>query len=126
MIYTSYFANIKNLEENDLIPIAICGGIPEGYHGRWYKKVAPSWSIYSEYKDSGDSDRYTKRFLSEILAKRNPQQVYQDLYNLADETSNFAMICYEKPGDFCHRHLVAEWLTKAGISCQEWIDPLKF
>ena len=23
---------------------------------------------------------------------------------------DFALVCYEKPGDHCHRHLVAEWL----------------
>lgn len=120
MIYTSYFRNIKKLESDGIIPIAICGGIPEGYKGRWYKKVAPSWSIYSEYKDSGDSKRYTERFLKEILAKRNVEQVFQDLYNLADETSNFAMICYEKPGDFCHRHLVADWFRDYGIECKEY------
>ena len=31
-----------------------------------------------------------------------------------------ALICYEKPTDFCHRHLVADWLNKNGIECEEW------
>lgn len=32
---------------------------------------------------------------------------------------DIALICYEKPTDFCHRHLVAEWLTTNGIKCDE-------
>ena len=25
---------------------------------------------------------------------------------------DIALVCYEKPGDFCHRHLVADWLNE--------------
>lgn len=120
MIFTSYFENLKELDQNGLIPIAICGGIPDYYHGLWYKKLAPSWSIYSQYKETGQCDVYIKRYTSEILSRLNPEQVYQDLYNLADESSNFVMMCYEKPDEFCHRHLVSNWFTEHGICCQEW------
>lgn len=126
MIYTSYFPKVNKLVENGLIPIAICGGIPEGYIWRWYRKLAPSWSIYSEYKEFGDIEKYTKRYNEEILSKLNPEQVFQDLYNLADESVNFAMLCYEKPTDFCHRHLVADWFTKYGFTCKEWKDFSEF
>lgn len=30
------------------------------------------------------------------------------------------LICYEKPSDFCHRHLVADWLNKNGVKCKEY------
>lgn len=33
---------------------------------------------------------------------------------------HIALVCYEKPTDFCHRHLVAEWLCKNGFECHEW------
>jgi hypothetical protein len=29
-------------------------------------------------------------------------------------------MCYEKPGSFCHRHLVAEWLRENGFDCREY------
>lgn len=35
---------------------------------------------------------------------------------------HIALICYEKPSDFCHRHLVADWLNKNGIPCEEWVN----
>ena len=34
------------------------------------------------------------------------------------------LICYEKPGDFCHRHRVAEWLNNSIpdlVDCREYI-----
>lgn len=126
MLYTSYFSQIKRLDENNLVPIAICGGLPDGYHGLWYPQLAPSWSIYSEWISKHDPVRYRQRFFDEILSKRNSEQVYHDLYTLNGESFDFAMICYEKPCNFCHRHLVSEWLTNNGIPCQEWVDPLTF
>lgn len=54
MIYTTYFAQLRNLPES-IIPVSICG-------------KAPSW--------------------------------------------------YD---DFCHRHLVAQWLRANGFSCTEWM-----
>lgn len=32
---------------------------------------------------------------------------------------DIALICYEKPSDFCHRHLVAQWLRDNGFGCSE-------
>ena len=32
--------------------------------------------------------------------------------------------CYEKPSDFCHRHLVADWLNKNGVECKELEDEI--
>lgn len=40
MIYTSYFANVKNLSDN-LYPIAICGRSPNGWAYPEYKRLAP-------------------------------------------------------------------------------------
>ena len=34
---------------------------------------------------------------------------------------HLVLLCYEKPTDFCHRHLFAEWLSqKAGIKIEEF------
>ena len=29
------------------------------------------------------------------------------------------LLCYEKPGDFCHRYLVNNFLMENNIACQE-------
>jgi uncharacterized protein (DUF488 family) len=48
-------------------------------------------------------------------------QVIEDLQKIANtkDTDKIILLCYEKPGDFCHRHLVADWLTKNGLKTIE-------
>lgn len=57
MIYTSYFANVKSLP-SEVIPIAICGGVPEWWCGLQYRKLAPKREFFNEWKSSGDNDYY--------------------------------------------------------------------
>jgi len=99
---TSYFAK-SGTHKN---AVAISAKVPEFYKGKRYTKLAPSWSIYSEWKESGDDERYTRRYNEEILGKLNPHEVYCDLGPEA------ILICYESSEKFCHRHLVAKWLMK--------------
>lgn len=129
-IYTSYFANIKNIDTEKYMPIGIAGKSPEGWKFPEYKKLAPSWSIWSEWHDAmefakGAPDaailedeackEYTKRFVGEILANREPETVLGDISKLADGKIP-VLCCYEKPGEFCHRHIVADWLTENTIA----------
>lgn len=49
MIYTSYFAQLKNFPK-DFVPISICGKAPDWYQGLQYKKLAPKWEFFQEWK----------------------------------------------------------------------------
>ena len=124
MIYTSYFAKLKSLPEN-IIPISICGKAPDWYKGLQYKKLAPKYNFFMEWKKNHDNDYYIKCFSEQVLDKLTALTVMTDLINLVNSTEDhigkeIALICYEKPSDFCHRHLVAEWLNSNGIQCKEW------
>ena len=122
MIYTSYFGKLKSLPKN-IVPVAICGSLPEWYHRGWYKKLAPTWEIWKHWDENHDEVRYRETYFSTVLAKLNQDTVVEELnefirnYPLGTE---IALICYEKPEDFCHRHLVAEWLQEAGYQVQEY------
>ena len=119
MIYTSYFAKIKELEKNDITPISICGKSPAWYKGLQYKKLAPKYDFFMKWKENHDNDYYIKCFNEQVLSKLDPMRVYNELCALAD-SSKIALICYEKPSDFCHRHLVADWLAERGFDIEEW------
>lgn len=128
-MYTGYFAKLKTYEQNDLIPVAICGGIPTWYKGLWYKKLAPKWAFFNEWKNGtehkGDNDYYIQHFNDEVLKNKTCRQVLADLQKLTGVKNDFSkiiLLCYEKPGDFCHRHLVADWLTKNGVNCIEFLS----
>lgn len=108
-IYTTYYAVLKKLPE-DVVPISIAGRKPEGVDIIEYKKLSPSWSILSELKYKGGTiENYIERFRKEILGKLNKEEVLKELEELSGGR-DIALCCYEKPGDFCHRYLVEEWL----------------
>ena len=50
----------------------------------------------------------------------DPVKVLEDLGG-----DNFVMLCWEKPGEFCHRTLVGKWLEAAGADVQEFMPGLK-
>lgn len=53
-------------------------------------------------------------FTLQVLVDLDPQQVYKDLKAMS-KGKDVALVCYETPQKFCHRHLVAKWLEDAGL-----------
>lgn len=123
MIYTSYFAKLKSLPDN-IVPIAICAKVPNWYKGLQYKKLTPKYDFFMEWKETHDNNYYIKCFNEQVLEKLNATDVILDFsrlsygYNIGEK--DICLLCYEKPSDFCHRHLVAEWLRENGFRCEEW------
>lgn len=117
---TSYYANLQNIK----YPISIAGKAPDSYHGPEYKVLAPKWSFFSQWKygdHKGDNDYYIENFNKLVLGTLDPQKVLKDLQSFYPNVplNEITLICYEKPGDFCHRHLVAYWLTMNGEETTE-------
>lgn len=107
---TSYFAKYKG--ENG---VCIAGGVPSWFKSRVYKKLAPKYWFFKKWKDGEfTNEDYIKYYYKEVLDKLDAKQVYKELGEDA------VLLCYENPNDFCHRHLVAEWLEKElGIEVKE-------
>ena len=122
MIYTSYFAKLKDLPDN-IIPISICDKAPNWYKGLHYKKLAPKYDFFMKWKETHDNDYYIKCYNEQVLNKLDVINVVRDLICIVPEDTTgeyICLVCYEKPGDFCHRHLVADWLSKNGFECKEF------
>lgn len=118
MFFTSYFGNIRNIPDC-LVPISISGKAPEWYKGLEFKKFAPSWDIFSDWKyNHHDNNIYTMRFGKERLAILNPDETIFEILQLT-KGKDACFLCYERPGEFCHRHLVADWLTKNQCTTME-------
>lgn len=115
-IYTTYFANLKKLPKN-IVPIAISLSKPIPMTS--YEKLYPTWNILNAYKNGGDEEKYIKEYTVIVLNRLNPNAVYEDLKRLSNG-NDVALVCYERPEKFCHRHLVAEWMTANGYSVSEW------
>lgn len=108
---TSYYAKCGRHQN----AISIAGKAPFWYTGREYKKLAPLYSFFKKYKEDGDEEYYTEQFFKEVLDKLDPQKVFDEL------GSEAILLCYEVPGKFCHRRLVAQWLSdKLNIEIPEY------
>lgn len=124
MIYTSYFAQMRNFPVN-VTPVAICLGIPSWYKGLTYGKVALDRKILDAWKARQNKALYETYFKKEILGRLTVEGFIADIEELVgkkvaeSKTEHVALLCYEKPGDFCHRHLVAEW-----ANLTEWEKPI--
>lgn len=86
-----------------------------------------------EWKKTHDNNYYVEHFNKEVLDTLNAGTVVEELYRITGNLAlnpllfndrslipDIALICYEKPSDFCHRHLVADWLNRNGFECKEW------
>ncbi len=125
-MYTGYFARLKAYEAAGLIPLSICGKAPDWYQGMQYKKYAPKWSFFNEWKNGtehrGDNNYYIEHFNSEVLANLNFETEKAELEKLSNnQLDKIILLCYEKPQDFCHRHLMADWFNQNGLECKEYI-----
>ena len=99
---TSYFG--KSGQHSRAVSIA--GRSPKDFEGREYKKLAPEYWFFKKYKLDGDAEFYTQQYQAEVLDQLDAKEVLRDLGEDA------VLLCWEKPGEFCHRHLVAKWLKE--------------
>lgn len=106
ILYTSSY----EINGNHPKAVSISGEVPEGFTGKTYRKLAPKRYFYDKYIEDGDIDAYSKEFYEKVLTNLDPYKVLNDLEDQS------IMLCYEPFGEFCHRHLVAEWLEASGLA----------
>ncbi len=119
-IYTSCFFDKQRYK--DMVPVSIALYSPKGFNGCRISKLAPTEDILNEYRRGRDEELYTKRYKEEILAKINCANAIANLTEYVESrfpNKDVVFLCYEKKGDFCHRHLVADWLKENGYECTE-------
>lgn len=109
-IYTSYFANLKNLEKDDIVPIGICCYPPKWFKGPNLRAIAPSPDILEKCKSS--HAEYEKRYRTEVLSLFKDANILLERISFISGGKDAALCCYEKPSDFCHRHILAKWLEE--------------
>lgn len=120
-IYTSYFAKLRHIPDT-IVPIAICRSTPSWWTGLNYKDLSPSYDILNEYKKLQDQTLYTARFNDEVVKYLDFNKIYKDLENLS-ECKDVVLLCYEKPTDFCHRHIIAKYFRQHGYDTEEFKIP---
>lgn len=118
MIYTSYYGRIKRIP-SDGFCVSIARFKPDWYNGYECTALAPSSDLLNRYKNGETSkEEYVKEF-NKYLNTKNPVAFTNMVLNMSKGKDVF-LLCYERPVEFCHRHLVRDWLNNAGIRCEEF------
>ena len=117
MIHTSYYARLKDVPSG-VVPVAVSCVVPEWYTGLTYQAIAPSSNLVRWYKEGKYSEEdFTKGYKQKLKAIDQDEFV-EKLIDLTG-SEDIVLLCYEKSYDFCHRHIIAEWLNDAGYECEE-------
>ena len=107
MIFTSNFKIAGRLPQ----AVAISRGIPRGWQGRRCKALAPPRDLIKIM----EPERFIPLYRAQVLDKLDPMKVIRDLGG-----DNFIFLCWEPPGEFCHRRVVAAWMRKqTGVLIEE-------
>jgi len=102
---TSYFMNRAAAADPNAVSIARW---PPRWWGsrRRYIALAPSADLLKRSKAGLPWPSYVADYQKDVLAKLDPAKIYAEL-------ANAILLCWEAPGEDCHRRLVAEWLEKS-------------
>ena len=66
--------------------------------------------------------QYKERYIAELDSHKDiVQMVFETLNKIVGENQDLILLCYEKPSDFCHRHILAEYLyDKFNLEVEEY------
>lgn len=117
-IYTSYFGNAKALAKACVKIVSIACWQPRYLSVPVVMSdVAPTPWMVKKASHQQYLDAYRQ-----ILSRLDPYEFIERLERTCGG-SDVALCCYEKPDDFCHRHLLAQYLSQhTGIEIKEFVS----
>ena len=78
-------------------------------------KLAPTAELLQKHKSNSiTNEEYTSVYHNQLLKLENDGYItkfVKALSTLQEFKGDVVLLCYEKKGDFCHRHLLAEYLN---------------
>lgn len=112
-VYTSYFSNRRNFPDNFEV-FSIVQYAPKWSKYRNIKDFAPSATLLRDYKRGDVTDKeYTIRYMLE-MSRIDIESILKSI-----KSDNVIFVCYEKPNEFCHRHILRNILKRYGINAME-------
>lgn len=95
--------------------VAICLYPPIDWSGLRFPALEPERDIFFAIKNGQLTQKeYEKLYIQNTLLKLSPTNIYNMF-------SNNVLLCWEDPGEFCHRRIVAKWIEESiGVEVPEW------
>ena len=112
--YTSYFGNIKRIREQHPDYILVSISLSEKLSKDTTfseKRFSPELSVLQEYKRTNNAKKCVEDFNLK-LQNLNIDNIIKEIAKKYGANKNYVLLCYEKPTEFCHRHIIANLLEK--------------
>ena len=117
MIFTSFYAH-PDIKGRDNV-YGISASVPDFYTGNRIQELAPTWDLLNAYhREEIDEDEYSDQYLMLLLNRGlDPNTMFDNL------PSGSILLCYERMGEFCHRRVLADWVSShTGMTIPEWVS----
>jgi len=105
-----FTGNYDECKVGNLISISGDRGISAGFEGKCIPKLAPKrgfWEIWhnniGKISEEENTRYYIEEYYKQVLSKVNIKELLKD-------EKDPILLCYEKGQDFCHRHVLAEFI----------------
>lgn len=112
-IYTSYYGNHNHFPKDSYL-VSVSLTSPKGMCDKDLFSLSPDINTLEAYKKNIiDEDQYTSTYYNKLSAiKPEVKQKLIDFLHTQEAThpGGVFLLCYERPEQFCHRHLLAKWL----------------
>lgn len=106
-----FTGNYQDCKHGNLISISGDRGKKVGFAGKALPQLAPKkafWEIYhnniGKISEEENIRYYIEEYYRQVLSKVNIEELLQD-------EKNPILLCYEKSNEFCHRHILAEYIN---------------
>lgn len=95
--------------------VAICLYPPIDWTGLRFPALEPERSTFYAIKNGTiTKEQYEKMYRENVLSKLDPKTIFEMF-------KNNVLLCWEEPGEFCHRRIVAAWIEEnLGFEIPEW------
>lgn len=115
-----FTGNYEECKVGNLISISGDRGRSVGFIGKAIPELAPKkifWNIWHDnigkIPEEENNRYYIEQYYKQVLSKI-------DIMELLKDEKNPILLCYEKGQDFCHRHVLAEYIElKYGLKVHD-------
>lgn len=105
-IYTSYYGASRYLSASRYHKVSISLHKPKGLKIDHEPRLAPSQALLDAWHEGLSIEQYVTRYRAEMSLHGDLRAIFADIAKRADK-KDIVLLCYERPGQFCHRHTLA-------------------
>jgi uncharacterized protein (DUF488 family) len=118
VVYTSYFGMARRFPKEKFIKTAVCYSVPPGI-GIWNSVVPDADLVFGLKRGEITKEYYEQQYYQMLLDRKD--QIANNIPFLKNGEQDAVLLCYEKPEDWCHRHILARFLNEQfGLDVTEY------